>query len=74
MCYFPLENYVDAPSNISGNGAGIVLISPEEHVLEYSIHFEFPTTKNVVEYKAFLVGLCLAKALNAYLLQAHSYS
>jgi hypothetical protein len=31
-----------------------VLISLEEHVFEYEVHFEFPAMNNVFDYKAFI--------------------
>jgi len=66
--------YVDDASNMNESGAGIVLISSKEHVLQYGIHFEFPATNNVAVYKALIVGLRLPEALKAYPLQAHSDS
>jgi ribonuclease HI len=59
---------------INGSGVGILLISIEEQVIKYKARFEFLATKNVSKYKAFLAGLCLAKALNAYHLKVHSDS
>jgi hypothetical protein len=38
------------------------------------IHFEFPTINYMLKYEAFLAGVSLAEALNAYLLQVHSNS
>jgi ribonuclease HI len=43
-----------------------VFVNPEGQVLEYRAHFEFSTTNNVAEYKAFLAGLRLTGALNDY--------
>jgi ribonuclease HI len=66
--------YVDDASNMNRSGAGIVLISSKEHVLQYGIHFEFPTTNNVAVYKALIVRQHLPEALKPYPLQAHSDS
>ncbi|XP_052189925.1 uncharacterized protein LOC127799739 [Diospyros lotus] len=55
--------FVDGASNAKGSGAGVVLISPEQEILEYSIHFTFPNTNNVAEYEALLAGMTLAERL-----------
>ena len=51
-----------------------MLISLEEQVFKYKVHFEFLATKNVSKYKVFLAGLCLVKTLNAYHLKIHDDS
>ncbi|KAK1399685.1 hypothetical protein POM88_009548 [Heracleum sosnowskyi] len=52
--------YVDGAVNGNGAGAGIVLISPEGHKLQSSIHFAFYATNNDAEYEALIAGLKLA--------------
>jgi len=52
--------YIDGASNINDSGAGIILISPKEQVLEYDFCFEFLVTNNIAEYKVLQAGLCLA--------------
>lgn len=54
---------VDGSAGKNGCGAGIILISPEGLRLEKSLHFNFKTTNNAVEYEALIVGLDLAKGL-----------
>jgi hypothetical protein len=60
--------------NINKSGAGIIFLSPEEKVFKYMIHFEFPTINYILKYEAFLAGVSLTEALNAYLLQVHNNS
>ncbi|XP_022875674.1 uncharacterized protein LOC111394131 [Olea europaea var. sylvestris] len=55
--------FVDGSSNDEGSGTGIIMIGPNEEELEYSLHFEFPTTNNEAEYKAVITGLGLAGRL-----------
>ncbi|XP_074323582.1 uncharacterized protein LOC141660495 [Apium graveolens] len=63
----PMENcspwwtlYVDGAVNGNGAGSGIVLVSPEGHKLQSSIHFGFKATNNDAEYEALIAGLKLA--------------
>jgi len=44
-------------------GTSVVLISFEGVVLEYSLRFTFPSSNNVEEYEALIVGLAIAKKL-----------
>ena len=43
-CFWAL--YVDGSSNMSGTGAGLILISPEGIIVEYALHFEFSVINN----------------------------
>lgn len=52
--------YVDGAVNNEGAGAGVVLISPEGHVLMSAVNFTFQATNNDAEYEALLGGLRLA--------------
>ena len=56
------------------NGAGIVLIPLEGEPLEYCLRFAFPTSNNVPEYEALIIGLRLAQKLEGTQLIAHSDS
>ncbi|XP_020699658.2 uncharacterized protein LOC110111927 [Dendrobium catenatum] len=49
--------YVDGASKISGAGAGVLLISPQQVTLEYGLRFKFPATNNMAEYEALIAGL-----------------
>ena len=52
----------------------MVLISPKREILKYTVRLQFPITNNEAEYKAFLIGLSLTKALKAktFIVQADS--
>lgn len=56
--------FVDRASNAKGSGVGVVLISLEKEVLEYSLHSTFPSSNNMVEYEALLAGMKLAKKIS----------
>ena len=71
-CFWAL--YVDGSSNMSGAGAGLILISLEGIVAEYALRFEFPTTNNGAEYEALIAGLRIVKELGVDWLQVHSDS
>ena len=55
-------------------GARVVLIPPEGEALKYAVRLQFTAINNVVEYKALLTRLSLAKALGArnLIIQANS--
>lgn len=55
--------FVDGASNTEGSGAGVLLISPEKEVLEYSLRFIFLSSNNVTEHEALLAGMKLAEKL-----------
>ncbi|RDX71780.1 Retrovirus-related Pol polyprotein from transposon 17.6, partial [Mucuna pruriens] len=55
--------FVDGASNQVGRGAGIILEGLNRVLIEQSLHFEFKTSNNQVEYEALLVGMNLAKEL-----------
>jgi ribonuclease HI len=56
--------YFDRSYTLMGAGAGVVLIPPEDDVLKYAIHLEFPATNNIAEYKGLVTGLRLVKDLS----------
>ena len=49
--------YFDGVVNVFGNGAGVVIISPEEKQYPISIKLQFNCTNNIVEYKACIYKL-----------------
>uniref|UniRef100_A0A2N9FUL1 RNase H type-1 domain-containing protein n=1 Tax=Fagus sylvatica TaxID=28930 RepID=A0A2N9FUL1_FAGSY len=57
--------YVDGASNAKGSGTGVVIITPDETVIEQSIRLDFKTSNNEAEYEAVLAGLKSAKTLRA---------
>ncbi|KAI3465522.1 hypothetical protein Pfo_022185 [Paulownia fortunei] len=54
--------YVDDSSTSTGNGAGIVIETPQGDKFEYALKFEFLTSNNEAEYEVLLAGLKLAFA------------
>ncbi|KAL5847401.1 hypothetical protein ACOSQ3_010925 [Xanthoceras sorbifolium] len=65
---------IDGLSNARGSGLGIVLTSPEGHVIKRSIRCGFKTTNNEAEYKALIAGLTLAKDLHVERIKVRSDS
>uniref|UniRef100_A0A2N9HQJ4 Uncharacterized protein n=1 Tax=Fagus sylvatica TaxID=28930 RepID=A0A2N9HQJ4_FAGSY len=63
--------YVDGASNARGSGTGVVIITPDETVIEQSIRLDFKTSNNEAEYEAVLAGLNSAKTLGAQQLIVH---
>src|SRR5436189_2487878 len=55
-------------------GVGIVLISPQNHVISHAFSLTEPCTNNVAEYNALLIGLQLAHQLGVRNLQAYGDS
>ncbi|XP_022024794.1 uncharacterized protein LOC110925130 [Helianthus annuus] len=58
-------------SNDDGAGAGLRLVSPDDHELTYAIRLDFKSINNEAEYEAFLAGLRLALKMGAKNLEAH---
>ena len=50
------------------------MISPKNEILEYSLHFTFPSLNNATEYEALLAEMKLAKKLEVKNLTAHNDS
>ncbi|GFS40490.1 hypothetical protein Acr_00g0068850 [Actinidia rufa] len=57
------QMYVDGARNRQGEGAGVVLKSPEGSVFEQCLRFKFPATNNEAEYEALIAGLRSASKL-----------
>jgi len=55
--------FIDGASNAKECGVWIMLISSEKEILEYSLHFTFPSSNNASEYEALLVGMKLVEKL-----------
>ncbi|XP_061965340.1 uncharacterized protein LOC133689500 [Populus nigra] len=49
--------YFDGAVNVSGNGAGAVIISPDKKKYPISIKLQFECTNNTAEYEACILGL-----------------
>ncbi|XP_035843928.1 uncharacterized protein LOC118490408 [Helianthus annuus] len=63
--------HTDGASNDDGAGAGLRLVSPDNHELTYAIRLDFQSTNNESEYEAFLAGLRLALKMGAKNLEAN---
>ncbi|XP_016648932.1 PREDICTED: uncharacterized protein LOC107880908 [Prunus mume] len=57
--------YVHGSSNRQGSGAGLVLKTPNDTIIEYAIRFQFRASNNEAEYEALLAGLQLAQSSGA---------
>jgi len=57
--------YFDGAVNVSGNGAGAVVISPENKQYPVSTRLLFECTNNTAEYEACIIGLEAALELEA---------
>ena len=55
--------FVDGCSNRQGAGAGVVLVSLDEQMLEQSVHLGFKALNNKAEYEALIAGLKLTAAI-----------
>lgn len=55
--------YVDGATNQRGSGVGLVLVSPEDHVIEKSLRLGFSATKNEAEYEALLQGMAMVQKM-----------
>ena len=63
--------YVDGASNAKGSGTGVVIITPDETVIEQSIRLDFKAPNNEAEYKTVLAELNSTKTLGAKNLIIH---
>ena len=51
--------YVDGAANQRGAGLGLVVISPEEVIIEKSLRLGFSATNNESEYEALIMGMSM---------------
>ena len=65
---------MDDASNDTRSGAGMMLISPEEHKIHYAISFGFKASNNEAEYEALIVGLRLTCELQVPKMKVFSNS
>ncbi|XP_073263054.1 uncharacterized protein [Populus alba] len=66
--------YFDGKVNVSGNGAGAVIISPEGNQYPISIKLQFNCTNNTAEYEACIHGLEAALELKIRKLKVYGDS
>ena len=57
------EVYVDGASNQKGSEVRLVLISPENVIIEKSLRLDFSTTNNEVKYEALLIGMTMVQRM-----------
>ena len=60
---FSWRVYVDGVANQRGAGLGLVLISPEEVIIEKSLRLGFSATNNEAEYEALLIGMSMVQKM-----------
>ncbi|TYK03499.1 uncharacterized protein E5676_scaffold121G001200 [Cucumis melo var. makuwa] len=70
----PWTMYFDGAARRSGARVGIVLISPEKHMLPYSFALAELCSNNVAEYQALIIGLQMALEIEVSLIEIHSDS
>lgn len=56
--------YFDGDNSREGNGAGVLLVSPERSLIPLSFKLEFKATNNVAKYEALLLWLQTARNMN----------
>ena len=66
-CALPI--YVDGVANQKGSSVGLVLISPEELVVEKSLRLGFSTINNEAEYETLLEGMSMVQRMGGKSLQ-----
>ena len=66
--------FVDGAANAQGSGAGLILTSPDEIDVEYTLRFDFQASNNEAEYESVIAGLNLAHAIEADQLEVSSDS
>ncbi|XP_074374576.1 uncharacterized protein LOC141714985 [Apium graveolens] len=57
--------HFDRASKTKSSGAGLVLQSPDEFMIEYALKLDFPAINNEAEYEVLIAGLGLVRAVKA---------
>ena len=68
------EVYVEEASNQKGSEVKLVLISPENVIIEKSLRLDFSATNNEVEYEALLIGMAMVQRMGGKLIKLFSDS
>ena len=55
---------MDGAANQREAGLGLVLISPEEIIIEKSLRLGFSATNNEAEYEALLIGMSMVRKMD----------
>ena len=66
--------YVDDVANQRGSGVGLVLVSPEQIIIEKLLRLGFSTTNNEAEYEALLVGMTMVQRMGGKAMEIFSDS
>ncbi|XP_038881530.1 uncharacterized protein LOC120073031 [Benincasa hispida] len=66
--------FFDGTTRKRGVGAGIILISPEKHILSYSFALAELCSNNVAEYQALIIGLQMALEIGVACIEISSDS
>ena len=66
--------YVDGAANQRGSGVGVVLISPEEAIIEKSLRLGFSAMNNEAEYEALLQGIAMVQKMGGKVVEMFSDS
>ncbi|KAL0386244.1 UNVERIFIED_CONTAM: Ribonuclease HI [Sesamum radiatum] len=66
--------HVDGSSTTQGNGAGIVLTTPQRDDIGFAVQFEFKASNNEAEYEALVLGMRMTQDAGALHLLAYSDS
>ena len=66
--------YVDDAANQRGSGVGLVLVSPEQIIIEKLLRLGFSTTNNEAEYEALLVGMTMVQRMGGKAMEIFSDS
>ena len=64
----------DGASNSQGSSVGLILTSPDEIDMEYTLRFGFQASNNKAEHEAVIVGLNLAHSMEAVQMEVCSDS
>ena len=66
--------YVDGAANQRKSGVGLVLISPEEAIIEKSLRLRFSATNNEADYEALLQGIAMVQKMGGKAVEMFSDS
>ncbi|XP_050267271.1 uncharacterized protein LOC126712106 [Quercus robur] len=66
--------YMDGATNQRGAGLGLVLISPEEVIIEKSLRLGFSATNNEAEYETLLMGMSMVQKMGGKIAELFSDS
>ena len=65
----PWKLYFDGSYTSHGSGVGILLVTPQGDYIPKAFKLQFPSTNNIAEYEALIVGLKIAAKWNITELQ-----